>query len=436
MSTAIAKAKPAKRDLKKEIICRRINRPNRLLAVIVFFFLGVIARKNKVRFHYSFNLKSLKNKPVILISTHASRLEFVCALSGFKHRNINVVCGYQNIMKKYVYTLLKHLGVIPKYLYQPDYLCIKNMLSVIKRGGNLALFPEGIQSISGSTHPINPATCKFLKRAGATIVLCKSEGAYLCQNRFSKDVKKGRVDFYYDVLFTPEDLKTLSEEQIYSKLIDRFSYNEFKLNKVRHEKYVGKLPNIDGLDKIIYKCPRCGNEFTLKIDGETMTCDDCGYSIKMDCYYDVTPNYDGKLYFDNVDDWFKWQRNTVTETVEGDFEPLKTMAGLYVLRTDKLNKAPDDKIFLTHGTLTLDKENLTIKGDDASNGVDFTFSMKEVYSLTFSLSGFLEFYFEDEYYVIKPDDNLNQMIKWTLYSEEIHNLYDLRWKNASIDVYG
>ncbi len=436
MSTAFAKAKPIKRDLKREIVCRKIKRPNRILAAIVFFFLGVIARKNRVRFHYAFDLKSLKRRPVILISTHASRLEFVCALSGFKERNINVVCGYQNIMKKYIYTILKHLGVIPKYLYQPDYLCTKNMLSVIKRGGNLALFPEGIQSISGSTHPINPATCKFLKRSGATIVLCKSEGAYLCQNRFSKDVKKGKVDFYYDILFTPEDLKTLSEEQIYSKLIDRFSYNEFKLNKTRHEKYVGKLPNIDGLDKIIYKCPHCGKEFNFVIEGESMTCHSCGYKVTMDEYYDLTVDSDHKLYFDNVDDWFKWQRNTVTESVEQGFAPLCSDGGLYVLRTDKLNKAPNDKIFLTHGTVTLDRENLSVTGTGDSEGNDFTFSMREVYSLTFSLSGFLEFYYEDEYYVIKPDKNLNEMIKWTLYSEEVHNLYDLRWKNASIDVYG
>lgn len=436
MNATVSKTKPIKRDLKKEIIFRKIKKPNGFLATIAFLFMGRIVKKNKVRFHYGFDLKSLKKQPVVLISTHASRLEFVCALSGFKEKNMNVVCGYQNIMKKYVYTLLKHLGVISKYLYQPDYVCLKNMLSVIKRGGNLAFFPEGIQSISGSTHPINPATCKFLKHAGATVVLCKSEGAYLCQNRFSKDVKKGKVDFYYDVLFTPEDLKTLSEEQIYHKLIEKFSYNEFKLNKTRREKYVGKLPNIDGLDRIIYKCPHCGSEFTLKIDGDGMVCTDCGYAITMDEYYDIHLKNGEKLYFDNVDDWFKWQRQTVEKKVAEGFTPLEMQGGLYVLRTDKLPKAPEDKIFVTHGKITLDRENLSIKGEGDNAGVDFTFSMKEVYSLTFALSGFLEFYHESEYYVIKPDDNLIQMIKWTLFSEEIHNLYDVRWKNASVDVYG
>lgn len=433
MDRVIANDNITKRDLKKQLVCRKIKRPNPFLASIVFFFLDKIAKKNKVDFHYGYDKKDLKGKPVVLLSTHASRTEFVYALSGFKEKNVNVVCGYQNMMKRGIYTLLKILGVIPKYLYQPDFACTKNMLSVISRGGNLALFPEGIQSLSGSTHPINPATCKFLKHAGATVVLCKSAGAYLSQNRFSKDVKKGKIDFYYDILFTPDELKVLSVEEIYEKLIEKFAYNEFKLNKIRREKYIGKLPNIDGLDKIIYKCPSCGEEFTFSVSGNAMTCCKCGYEVTMDEYYDISLRRGDKLYFDNADDWFKWQRKTVRNQLNGDFTPLFLTGGLYELRTDKLLKAPKDKNLLSYGKFVLDKENLTLIAADGY--VNYQFSMKGVYSLTFSLSGFLEFYYENDYYVIKPDANLNEMVKWTLFSEEIHNLYDDKWKTASKDVY-
>ena len=65
---------------------------------------------------------------------------------------------------------MTQMNAIPKLLYQPDTSCTRKMLKVIKSGGSLALFPEGIQSISGSTHPINPATCKFIKKAGLPVV--------------------------------------------------------------------------------------------------------------------------------------------------------------------------------------------------------------------------------------------------------------------------
>lgn len=439
-----------KMNLREKFVARKIKKPNAFLSSVVFFFLDRISKKKKVEYHYGYDVNSLKNKPSVLLATHASRLEFVYAINGFKEKNINVVCGYQNVMQKYVYGLLKRLGVIAKFLYQPDFSCTKSMFSVLKRGGNLALFPEGIQSVSGSTHPINPATSKFLKRSGATIVLCKSQGAYLCRNRFSDDEKKGKIDMFYDVLFTPEDLRTMSEEEIYKKLLDKFKYNEFKQNKHRREKYVGKRSNSDGLDNIIYKCPNCGKEFSFKIEKSAMTCLDCGYSVGVDEYYDLTALSPHKLYYDNIDDWFKWQRACVKKEVAGEFLSLSAMGRLYKLRTDKLLKHPANKILLCEGTVTLDKQGLHLFGKgfpdedtairrpaDRSAFIEkrYDFDAREVYSMTFSLAGFWEFYYENEYYVVYPDIPVNQLVKWTVYSEEIHNLYDKKWDEASSDVY-
>ena len=66
---------------------------------------------------------------------------------------------------------------------------------------------------------------------------------------------------------------------------------------------------------------------------------------------------------------------------------------------------------------------------------DFEFDAKSVYSLTFSTKGFLEFYYKNDYFIILPDDKDRCLIKWTLASEEIHNLYDERWRRACQDVY-
>ena len=34
-----------------------------------------------------------------------------------------------------------------------------------------------------------------------------------------------------------------------------------------------------------------------------------------------------------------------------------------------------------------------------------------------------------------PEEKNNCLVKWTLASEEIHNLYDEKWKMACIDAY-
>ena len=112
----------------------------------------------------------MQNSQAIYLCQHKSSLDYIYLFAGIKNLNIHVLCGYQNIFQKSIYKLLKSLGVIAKMLYQPDMQATRQMLQGIKRGGSLAIFPEGIQSTSGSTHPINPATKNFIKKAGLPVV--------------------------------------------------------------------------------------------------------------------------------------------------------------------------------------------------------------------------------------------------------------------------
>ena len=67
--------------------------------------------------------------------------------------------------------------------------------------------------------------------------------------------------------------------------------------------------------------------------------------------------------------------------------------------------------------------------------VNFEFDSKSVYSLTFSTKGFLEFYYNNDYFMLVPNDKEQCLIKWTLASEEIYNLHDEKWRLACADVY-
>ena len=419
------------KNLKEKFQKRVIKKPNKLLAHIGIAVLKNMCRKKKVTFSYDYDPKQYKNTSCILLSTHPSRLDFINVLSGFDRKDVNIVVGYGNIMKKYVYTPLKHLGVICKYLYQPDITCTKNMLSVLKRNGSLVLFPEGIQSNTGSTHPINPATCKLLKKSKVHIFLAKSTGPYLCTNRYSKDVKKGPVHVHYSLLFTPEELATLTEDQIYNKLIEHFRYNEFEANRTDRRAYVGKLPNIAGLDNIIYICPHCHQEYTLSVENQTMTCSHCGYAVSMNEYYDLLP-VNKELIFDDIDKWYKWQRKVVREQVRQEGFELTMRGKLTRLRDDKLKKAPNDVVTVAEGQITLNKDGLVVLRDD---GTQEGFSIKGIYSLYFSKNLTLEFFYNEEFYKIYPQIEQKYLPKWTLASEELHNLVDEKWHSASSDVY-
>ena len=189
-------------------------------------------------------------------------------------------------------------------------MCVKNMLGVLKRNCALGLFPEGIQSTGGSTHPINPATAQFIKRSRANIVVCTTRGAYLATNRYSNDRKKGYIGVNYSLLFTPDDLEKLSEEQIYNSILQKISYNDFAFNKTARQRYIGKKTNAFGIDKILYICPSCKAEHTLRVEGDTVTCESCGFGVRINEYYDLIATKGGDCPAD-IDKWYKWQRKCV-----------------------------------------------------------------------------------------------------------------------------
>lgn len=423
-----------KKDLKAQLLNRKVEKPNPVVMSIGLSVLGILNRLYGVKFSYDYDPKSLNGKPTILLSSHASRLEFIYTVYGFRRKDINVVCGYQNILKKGLFPIFLKLGVISKYLYQPDFLCVKNMLRVLKRGGAIGLFPEGIQSTSGSLHPINPATTQFIKKSKANIVVCTTNGAYLATNRYSADRKKGYIGVNYTLLFTPEMLEELTEDQIYDMLREKISYNDFKFNKIARNKYLGKKPNAFGIDKILYKCPDCRKDHTLRVENDTIVCDSCGFSVRVDEYYDLV-DVKGKGCPSDIDEWFKWQRRCVSDQIKNDDFELDLSGSLCTLKLDKLRKSPDNRQILSVGRARLTNKGLTFTGTLNGERADFDFPAKSLYSLTFSTKGFLEFYHNNDYFMIVPDDKDHCLIEWTLASEEIHNLYDENWRSACADAY-
>ena len=423
-----------KKDLRTKLISRKIKKPNPFLMFIIMRILGILNKCYKVKFSYDYDLKKIKKGPTILLASHASRLEFIYMIYGFKRNDINIVCGYQNIIKKGLYNLFIKLGVISKYLYQPDIVCMKNILKVLKRDGTIAIFPEGIQSTSGSLHPINPATAQFIKRSKANIFVATSKGAYLATNRYSKDRKKGYIGVDYSLVFTPDMLEELNDEQIYSLLLEKIKYNDFVNNKIIRSKYIGKKSNAFGIDKILYKCPDCREEYTLYTNDDTIICKHCGLKVRVNEYYDLVSVKSNKIPKD-IDEWYKWQRRCVSKEVKNDNFELSLEGSICTLKLDKLRKESKNKEVLSIGKLILTNKGLVFKGTLNKQSVDFNFDAKSIYSLTLSTKGYLEFYYNNDYFMIIPDDSNQCLAKWTLASEEIHNLYDEKWKAACADVY-
>ena len=102
--------KSTKKDLKAKLTHRKIKKPNPILMSIGMGVLGMLNRSYGVKFIYDYDPKTIEGQPVILLSSHASRLEFIYTVYGFGRKDVNVVCGFQNILKKGVYVEFDNFG--------------------------------------------------------------------------------------------------------------------------------------------------------------------------------------------------------------------------------------------------------------------------------------------------------------------------------------
>ena len=429
-------------------MCKRINMDNKLLQILnnrevklpklsaeIFFrvALSLKSLSTHPKYYYHFNKKEMKHKQVVLISDHASRDTFYYTLHGYNMANPNVVMGFQNIFIKGLFKPFLDSGVIVKSLYEADLKAIKQMFDVVKMGGSLCLFPEGVQSTSGSTHPMNPSTIKFLKKLSLDVVLCKSYGTYLSRPRYSRSTRKGPIEIHYEVLFTKDELKNLSIDELYKKYLERFKYNDFTWNKERKYKYIGKESNATGITKILYYCPKCGHEFTLEEKENSVVCKTCGNEIKIDEGYNLIPVNASTMPYTTIDEWFKAQRKLVQKEIAQDNFQITYDVYSVDLYYDKLRK---DQYYIDgEGSITINKEGIRFVGTKKDEKVDILFELINTPSFLFTPGKENDIYYHGTYFCFRPKiDNL-KVVKYMLYVEELHNRIDEAWGKVSRDVY-
>ena len=172
---------------------------------------------------------------------------------------------------------MKLAGVIPKNQFQTMVEDMKKMKACIDNGMPIAIFPAGLMSADGISTPIPASTGKTLKWFNQDVYVAKSSGSYLTCPKWSSKMRKGRIDIDVYKLFDKNELATLSEKEVQSKIETALYYNAYENQLKNMVKYKGGS-NAEGFENVLYKCPSCKSEFSIKcVTGVTLKCDNCGY---------------------------------------------------------------------------------------------------------------------------------------------------------------
>jgi hypothetical protein len=161
---------------------------------------------------------------------------------------------------------------------------MKNMKAVIDHGAPLVIYPAGLMCEDGLSTPIPGATFKFLKWLGADVYVARSRGTYFVMPKWSKGMHRGKTSIDIFKLFSKEKLAEASIEEIRSATKEALLFDAYREQDADPQRY-RHGDHIAGLEHVLYRCPHCGEEFTMEAtEIHQLRCTACGYAQKADRY--------------------------------------------------------------------------------------------------------------------------------------------------------
>ncbi len=406
--SALFKKKP-KKDM--NYFQNNVRKPSKFLYFVFYHIVFKIFRgKVNLKVENAEIVKSVQG-PFILLFNHGSFFDWVYAFPPLYPKKPNVLMAYYYFTNYRLGKYIHKAGGIPKFLYQPDISAIKSVKKVIELGGSIAIAPEGRLSAYGEIETIAPATEKLLKRLKVPVYLSKIEGGYLTKPKWAKTIRKGRVDLTYEQVFTSEELEKESASEIKSKLEERLYYNDFAWQKENKVYFKGKK-FAEGLENILYLCPACQSEFSLKTKDNKIMCTHCALEATLNNYYEFESS--NSVVPLNIREWFLRQKAYENECVA---------ANDYELSEKVTLKMPDPKgkgfaIFGT-GLCRFTSEGLSYEGTINGEVVHKFFEIEHIPVIPFGANENFEVYHDLTLYYFAPEVAAHA-VKWSVVGEALY----------------
>ena len=258
----------------------KYQKPNRF---VYRFAQGVSWVAAKVLFHLKIGRNDIRNKEgaFLVIANHQCALDFV-NLIGATSRPMTFVLSKSFFSTLPIQGVLKKMGIIPKQQFQTTVSDMKKMKAVVEAGDPLAIYPAGLMCEDGLSTPVPKATYKFLKWMNVDVYMARTEGSYFVMPKWSKKLRPGKTTMDITLLFTKEELAELSLEEIQKRTDAVLLYDAYR-DQEQHPYHYAGCEDIRGLENVLYLCPHCGGEYTMKVaDKSVITCSACGFSQTMD----------------------------------------------------------------------------------------------------------------------------------------------------------
>ncbi|MFO7612106.1 MAG: lysophospholipid acyltransferase family protein [Clostridia bacterium] len=400
----------------KKIKSKEVKKPN------AFLYYGV-APFLKIYYRLAYGLKVDRSglaglkPPYLVVAGHSCWLDYIITGVAMFPVRMNYVGAYNFYRDKTLAFVFKYLGVISKYQYTKDVSSIKKMKYCIDNGRVVALFPHGCLSNDGRPGGYAvTGVAKLVKFLDVPVVAVKTDGGYLTRPRWSQRSRYGRLETRVSQILSRDDVRELSNEQIYNRMMGALYYDDYRWQRERMIPFRAKKA-AEGVEFVLYKCPKCMGEFTLRSEGSRLFCKACGNEVLMNRYLMFEPGGPDTVFFDGIDRWYDFQKEFLEREIE---DPGFSLTAAAELRYNEAGKYGYQ--LQGGGELRITREAITYDGTVKGERSLLVFPMKNIPMIPFAAGEYIEvadgghisrFIFGDR----------TQMIKWVMAVRLIRDKY-------------
>lgn len=348
------------------------------------------------KYNYHTERTELPEGPCLIISNHVTTYDpfFV----GFTFSDLIYYVASDDILsKKFIGPLLKWaVNPIPKSKSLSDIKCVKTIMQVISEGKKVCLFPEGNRTYDGMlTKNMDETIAKLCRVLRAPIVLYNIEGGYGSEPRWGAKGRKGYIRGKVKRILSVDEVKGMNNQELFAVI-----KKELQVDNTLVEKPFKSNKKAEFLDRVLYKCPDCGELQTIYANRNDVVCVKCGYHLIYN--EDLTfTKISGNTDFKNVHDWYQYQvdfvTNLKTEDLKGNIYADDRIKLFNVFRLKKRIK------LIKNGRIIATKDEITFT--DRKHNISI--SRNNVREACVVGKHKVNFYVDDYIYQVKGDKHFN-----------------------------
>lgn len=277
----------------------------------------IISTLIRRKFNYHCKKSDLK-PPFIVLGNHTTDYDAFFIAKSFSTPLYFVMSDHVSSIPV-VGKIIRHLLCpIPITKSTADVSTVRGVLSVLRQGAAVGIFPEGNKSFAGEMSLMKPSLSKLLKKANVPVVIYNIEGGYFSSPRWSKQKRKGKIDGYVKRVITTDEIANMPNEQLFETVKNELRVNAYEVQQNTMQKFVGK-DLADNIQTLLYICPECKAISSIVGQGDTFHCTNCDFKASYNEYgyvegykvnrLDELDNMQ-KQYIQSID-YSKFDKNTV-----------------------------------------------------------------------------------------------------------------------------